>query len=75
MTGTWTTLELRKALEMGYVIDHIYAATPYTGVKGLINDYVMRFLRMKICNNKPTKSSAMLSTNIIRGSVSRSAKT
>lgn len=53
MIGTWTTIELCEALEMGYKITAIYAATSYTSVKGLMKDYVMHFLRMKICNNNP----------------------
>lgn len=38
---------------MGYYITRLYAATSYTGVKALMNDYAMHFLRMQICNNKP----------------------
>lgn len=53
MTRTWTTLELRKAIEMGYVINNIYAATSYTPARGLMEQYMVHFLRMKICNIKP----------------------
>lgn len=53
MVGTWTTLELRKALEMGYHITQIFAATSYTSIKGLMNDYIMHFSRIHICNNTP----------------------
>lgn len=52
MTGTWTTIELRKSLEMGYKIKRRYAATSYTPVNGLMKECLMHALRMKLCNNK-----------------------
>ena len=51
--GTWTTLELKKAIEKGYQVTEIYSATEYTKMKGLMRTYVERFLKMKIENEKP----------------------
>lgn len=49
--GTWTTLELKKALEKGYKITEIYSATEYKKMNGLMKSYVERFLHMKIENS------------------------
>lgn len=53
MVGACTTLKLRTALNMGYQITQIYAATSYTCVTSLMKDYVMHLLLVKICNNTP----------------------
>lgn len=68
MTGTWMTLELHKAVDMGYWIIEVHAATSYTSAKGLMNDYIMYFLRMHMCNNKPMNTEQ-------RGEVNRNHKT
>ncbi len=49
---TWTSIELKKALEVGYKITRIYAALEYKKVTGLMKQYVEHFLKMKIENNK-----------------------
>jgi hypothetical protein len=49
---TWTSIELRKALEKGYVITRIYSAYKYEPYTGLMKDFVGSFLKMKIENNK-----------------------
>lgn len=51
LVGTWTTLDLRKALEMAYQITQVHAAASYTSVKCLMKYYVIHVLRVKICNN------------------------
>ena len=54
--GTWTTIELVKALEMGYQIVKIYEVyhwentskfDPSTGSSGLFSGYVNQFLKIK----------------------------
>ncbi len=52
MTGTWTTVELRKALQKGYQITKIYAVAEYDRYKGLMKDYVGAFLQMKVENTR-----------------------
>jgi hypothetical protein len=37
---TYATVELKKALEKGYVIDKIYAAYEYDKMDGLMKQYV-----------------------------------
>jgi len=49
---TWTSIELKKALEVGYEITRIYAALEYKKVTGLMKQYVEHFLKMQIENNK-----------------------
>ena len=48
---TWTSLELKKALEKGYVITKIYSALEYPKMDGLMKDYVGNSLKMKIENS------------------------
>jgi hypothetical protein len=50
--GTWTTLELKKAIEKEYKIVEIYSATEYKQMRGLMKTYVERFLTMKIENDR-----------------------
>ena len=54
--GTWTTIELVKALEMGYQVVKIYKIyhwentskyNPNTGSSGLFSGYVNQFLKIK----------------------------
>ena len=49
---TWTSIELKKALEKGYTIDKIHAALEYKKVTGLMKKYVEHFLKLKIENTK-----------------------
>lgn len=53
MTGTWTSVELRKALEMGHKITRIHSAVEHKRCQGLMKVYVEYFFRMNICNSKP----------------------
>ena len=48
---TYASVELKKALEKGYVIDKIYAAYEYDKMEGLMKQYVGSFLKMKIENS------------------------
>ena len=56
LIGCWTTLELQKAVVLGYTIQRIYEVyhwdktaqyNPATGKGGLFADYVNRFLKLK----------------------------
>ena len=49
---TFTSVELKLALSLGYKIDKIYSALQYRKHTGLMKDYVEFFLKMKIQNNK-----------------------
>lgn len=47
-TGTWTTIEVLKAIEMGYVVDHIYEIVHFEEkTDKLFDDYVKTFLKIK----------------------------
>ena len=48
---TWTSIELKKALEKDYEITYIYSALEYPKMDGLMKDYVANFLKMKIENS------------------------
>ena len=48
---TYSSLELKYALEKGYTIK-IHSALEYSRYKGLMKDYVEFFLKMKIENNE-----------------------
>ena len=50
--GTYTSIELKKALELGYVITKIYVGYEYKKYNGLMKDYVKCFVKMKIENTK-----------------------
>lgn len=56
ITGPWTTLELRRALEMSNTITRRHSDAWYQGCKGLMKDYVQRCGRVKMCNCTPLKS-------------------
>ena len=45
---TYASVELKKALEKGYVIDKIYAAYEYDKMDGLMKQYVGSFLKMRL---------------------------
>jgi len=45
---TWTSIELKKALEMGYRITKIHSALQYTRHTGLMKHYVEKFIKLKI---------------------------
>ena len=56
LTGTWTTIEVNKAIENGYIVQKIYEVyhfpestqyDPSTGQGGLFSAYVNRFLKVK----------------------------
>ena len=42
---TWTSLELKKAIEKDYEITKIYSALEYPKMDGLMKDYVGSFLK------------------------------
>ncbi len=48
---TYTTAELRLALQKGYKITKIYSATEYKRFNGLMEKYVANFVQMKIANS------------------------
>lgn len=52
MTGTWFSVELKRAMEAGCVITKIHAALQYDKFNGLMKDYVGDFIQMKIENEK-----------------------
>ena len=45
---TFSSGELKRALEKGYVIDKIHPAVAYTKKNGLMRDYVGTFIKMKL---------------------------
>ena len=48
LQGTWCTPELKKAVEMGYVIKHIYEIWHFEKTQhGLFRDYVNTWLKLK----------------------------
>ena len=50
--GTWTSIEVKKAIEMGYVIDEIHAGFKYKQFIGSMKRYVEFFLKIETANNK-----------------------
>ena len=48
--GTWSSVELQRALQNGYVITKMHAALKYDKFNGLMKDYVGDFIQMKIEN-------------------------
>ena len=51
MKKTWTSLELKLAIEKGYQITKIHTALAYKRMNGLMKEYVGTFMKMKIENN------------------------
>ena len=49
---TFTSVELKAAINVGYKITKIYSALKFEKYTGLMKDYVELFLKMKIENNK-----------------------
>jgi hypothetical protein len=49
---TFTSVELKEAINVGYKITRIYSALKFEKYTGLMKDYVEFFLKMKIENNK-----------------------
>ncbi len=46
--GTWTTIELQKAVQLGYVIEHVYEVAHFEQqTTELFSSYVKRFFRCK----------------------------
>ena len=54
---TWSSVELKLALEKGYQITKIHSAVAYKRYNGLMREYVGNFIKMKIENSgvKPQK--------------------
>jgi hypothetical protein len=48
---TWSSVELKVALEKGYTITKIHSAIKYKKFNGLMKDYVGCFLKMKLENS------------------------
>jgi hypothetical protein len=48
---TFASVELKRALEVGYTINKIYGAWQYKQYNGLLKDYVAHFIKMKIENS------------------------
>ncbi len=48
---TWTSIELKTALEKGYTFGKIHAALECSKLDVLMKDYVGHFLKLKIANN------------------------
>ena len=48
--GTWSSVEIKRALEVGYVITKKHSALEYEKYPGLMKDYVGFFIQMKIEN-------------------------
>ena len=48
---TFASVELKRALEVGYKITKIYSALQYKKYNGLMKDYVAHFIKMKIENS------------------------
>ena len=51
MSGTWCSVELKKAIELGYIISNIHAGFKYKVINGLMKKYVEYFLKIKTCNS------------------------
>ena len=51
MSGTWCSVELKKAIEKGYKITKIHAGFKYKSMVGLMKKYVEFFLKIKTCNS------------------------
>ena len=49
---TFTSVELKKALEKGYTLTAIHSAAEYKRYTGLMKNYVQEFIKMKIENTK-----------------------
>ena len=43
MSGTWCSVELKKAIEMGYAISNIHAGFKYKVITGLMNNMLNSF--------------------------------
>lgn len=48
-----TSIELQKALENGYVVDHVYRIDEYDWSTDLFKKYVRLWLKMKVISSKP----------------------
>ena len=51
MSGTWCSVELKKAIEMGYITSYIHAAFKYKIINAFMNNYVELFLKLESCNS------------------------
>ena len=48
---TYSSVELKRALEKGYTISRIYAASEYKRYTGLMKNYVETFIKLKVENS------------------------
>jgi hypothetical protein len=56
---TYSSVELKRALEKGYTITKIYSALEYKRYTGLMKNYVEKFIKLKVENSgAKTKKSA-----------------
>ena len=55
---TWSSVELQRALELGYVITKIHSALEYEQFQGLMKEYVGFFIQMKIENESELSQEA-----------------
>jgi hypothetical protein len=46
-TGTWTSVEVNKAVQMGYVVEKVFETWHYQSSTSLFKGYVERFTKMK----------------------------
>jgi hypothetical protein len=46
-TGTWTSMELKLALEKGYTLENVYEMWHYESSQSLFKDYVRTFIALK----------------------------
>ena len=51
MSGTWCSVDLKKAIEMGYVISNIHAGFKNKVIIGLMTKYIEFFSNIKTCNS------------------------
>ena len=51
MAGIWCSVELKKAIEVGYVISNIHSRFKHKIISGLMQKYVDFFLKVKPCNS------------------------
>ena len=50
VAGTWSSVEIKKAIQLGYIVDKVHSAINYKRHNGPFKDYVATFIKMKIEN-------------------------
>ena len=50
ISGTWCSVELKNAIDIGYILSNIHSGFNYKVIPGLMNKYVEFFLKLKTCN-------------------------